>query len=136
MRHYAFWPRLIVILHDTKRVNFKNQKKLCNPPKLSQLHIYLQVFHQKKLFITSNTPKNPGPFGPMPQCEQSSRSVGIICRKKSGGVRSRHFIKWLWASQTSENISFKTKVVPFENLILKSVNKSKTGKCFTKSWPF
>ncbi len=45
--------------------------------------------------------------------------------KKSGCVRSRLFIKRLWASQTSENIFYKTKVVPFEILILKRVNKIK-----------
>jgi hypothetical protein len=61
----------------------------------------------------------------MPHCEQSSISVGIICWKKSGRIRSRHFIKRLWASQASENIFYKTKVVPFEKLILKKVNKMK-----------
>jgi hypothetical protein len=71
-------------------------------------------------------PKNPGPFGLMQHCEQSSISVGIICRKKSGRVRSRHFIKRLLALQTSNNIFYKTKVVPFEKLILKSVNKLKS----------
>ncbi len=40
-------------------------------------------------------------------------------------IRSRHFFKWLWASQTSENFFHKTKVVPFEKLILNSANKTK-----------
>jgi hypothetical protein len=38
-------------------------------------------------------------------------------------IRSRLFIKRLWASQTSDNIFYKTKVVPFEILIVKSVLK-------------
>ncbi len=41
------------------------------------------------------------------------------------------FIKRLWASQTSENIFYKTKVVPFEILILKNVNKLKLDN----DWP-
>ncbi len=55
--------------------------------------------------------------------------------KKSGRVQSRHFIKRLWASQTSEGNLYKTKVVPFEK-ILKSVNKIKIGQFLTKLWPF
>ncbi len=80
--------------------------------------------------------QNPGPFGPMPHCEQSSISVGRIPWQKSGRVRSRHFIKWLWASQTSESNFYETRVVPFEKLILKSVNKIKIGQFLTKLWPF
>jgi hypothetical protein len=53
----------------------------------------------------------------MPHCEQSSISVGLIGYKKSSRVRSRHFIKRLWASQSSEDNFYKTKVVPFEKLI-------------------
>ncbi len=41
-------------LYNTKRVNFKNLTKLCNPQKLSQLHIYLQAFDPKMPFYTCN----------------------------------------------------------------------------------
>ncbi len=44
----------------------------------------------------------------MPYCEESSISVGIICWKKSGHIRLHHFIQRLWASQTSENMFYKT----------------------------
>jgi hypothetical protein len=53
----------------------------------------------------------------------------------SGRVQSRLFIKRLWASQTSENIFYKIKVVPFEIFILKSVNKIKIGQFLTKFDP-
>jgi hypothetical protein len=55
-----------------------------------------------------------------------SNPQSVYCRNNwLKEIRLCLFIKRLWASQTSENIFYKTKVVPFEILILKSVNKIK-----------
>ncbi len=56
-------------------VNFKNLKKICNPRKLSQLQIYLQVFHPKMPLYASNTwfPRtNSKILGHLAQCRNVS----------------------------------------------------------------
>jgi hypothetical protein len=45
-------------------------------------------------------------------------------------------MKRLWASQKTENICYKTKVVSFEMLLLKSGNKINFGHFLTKIRPF
>jgi hypothetical protein len=115
-----FGPGLLRF-NTTQRVNFKNLKKLCNPWKLSQLHIYLQMFHQKMLIYICNTwfsRPNPKILGHLAQCRIVSNLQEVWEKFVEKKIRLRHFIKQLLASQTSENIFYKTKVVSFEKIIL------------------